>query len=449
MTTPLQAARRAQGWSQVRAVSELVRLAKWKEIHVASAASLKTQLSRWENGHVTPDYYQALLCEIYKSTPGELGFGIQELSDGASKERSPGAALITKREWTRDDLSSLSASFDNAISRSVLADIEMLAHEWLAADTPQLIELCAGRRIGDSLIETTEHRVIQLRRADDYMSGRTSHTLVHQELQTTTKLLDEATLTEDQTRRLLTATGELAQLAAWVTADAGLYKQAASYAEGGILAAHAADNAPLAGNIISTLSYQLANTGNPRQAAMLARTAYAGARHSATASTKALLLERVAWADAKSGDLVSCERALGQVEENFSHAKPEDNPDWVYWLNREEIDVMAGRCFTELKQPARAEPLLRSATSDYNNALVRENSLYLSWLAEDYILLNEIDLASQVATHVLELGSRANSARTDERLRHLARLLRRCKDVQAAAGFLDQYKDLSLRIPRR
>ena len=62
---------------------------------------------------------------------------------------------------------------------------------------PQLIELTAGRRIGDSLVETTEHRVIQLRRADDYMSGRTSHTLVHQELQATTKLLDEATLTED------------------------------------------------------------------------------------------------------------------------------------------------------------------------------------------------------------------------------------------------------------
>lgn len=61
--------------------------------------------------------------------------------------------------------------------------------------------------------------------------------------------------------------------------------------------------------------------------------------------TKALLLERIAWSDAKSGDLVSCERALGQVEGNFNHANPEDGPDWVHWLNREEIDVMAGRCY--------------------------------------------------------------------------------------------------------
>ena len=428
-------------------VWELMKLAERKKIGVASAASLKTQLSRWENGHVTPDYYQALLCELLGATPGELGFGIQDLPSGPARESGRGTTLIAKREWTRDDLNSLSASFDDAISGSVLADIDMLAHEWLAVDKPQLIELNVGRRIGDSLVATTEHRVIQLRRADDFMSGRTSHTMVHQELQATTKLLDEAALTEDQTRRLLAVTGELAQLAAWVAADAGLYKQAARYTEGGVLAAHAADNEPLAANIISTLSYQLANTGNPRQAALLARTAYAGARHSATATTKALLLERVAWADAKSGDLVSCERVLGQVEENFNHSMPGDDPDWVYWLNREEIDVMAGRCYTELKQPARAEPLLRNATSSYDNTLIRENSLYLSWLAEDYILLNEIDLAAEVATHVLELGSRANSARTDERLRHLARLLKRYKDAQAAADFLDRYKDPNFQAP--
>ena len=426
-------------------VSELIRLARWKKVDVASAASLKTQLSRWENGHVTPEYYQPLLCEVLKATAGELGFGIQDLPSDTARQSSSGTTLIAKREWNRDDISNLSSAFDDAVSSSALADIEMLAHEWLAADEPQLVELTVGRRIGDSLVATAEHRVIQLRRADDFVSGRTSHSLVQQELKATTKLLDEASLTENQTRRLLTATGELAQLAAWVAADAGLYKQAARYTEGGVLAAHAADNEPLAANVISTLAYQLANTGNPRQAAMLARTAYAGARHSATATTKALLLERVAWADAKSGDLASCERALGQVEDNFNHAKPEDDPDWVYWLNREEIDVMAGRCFTELKQPGRAEPLLRSATLSYDNTLVRENSLYLSWLAEDYILLNEIDTAVEIATHVLELGSRANSARTDERLRHLARLLRRYKDVQSAAGFLDQYKDLNLR----
>jgi transcriptional regulator with XRE-family HTH domain len=177
MTTPLQAARHAKGWSQSRAVWELMQLAKRKKINVASDRSLKTQLSRWENGHITPDFYRPLLCELYNSTPAELGFGIQGLSSGFSEE-SGSEALISKPGWTRDDLRTLSASFDDAICRSALSDIEMLAHEWLSADKPQLIELGAGRHVGDSLIATIEHRVIQLRRADDFISGRTSHTLV-------------------------------------------------------------------------------------------------------------------------------------------------------------------------------------------------------------------------------------------------------------------------------
>jgi transcriptional regulator with XRE-family HTH domain len=439
MTTPLQAARLAKGWSQVRAVSELIKVARHAEISVASAPSLKTELSRWENGHIThlTKVYQMLLCLIYDATPGELGFGIQDLPSGPGI--GDGAALIGKQEWTRDDLRVLSASLDDAVSRSAASDIEMLAAEWLAADTPQLVELSAGRRVGDSLIATVEERVIQLRRTDDYISGRTSHAMVRQELKAATELLNEASLTGSQVRRVLTATGELSQLAAWVAADAGLYRDAAGYAESGILAAHAAGDSPLAAYIISTFSYQLANTANPRQAALLARNSYAGVRRNATATTKALLLERAAWADARSGDLKSCERTLGMVEANFGNASDED-PDWVYWLNREEVDVMAGRCYTELSQPAKAEPLLRSAMSGYDNSRIRENSLYLSWLAEDYILLGEIDSACSVATQILDLKSRANSARTEQRLRHLARLLRECKGVQTAAEFLDRYK---------
>jgi len=441
MRTPLQAARHARGWSQPRAVWELIQLAKRKKIGVASARSLKTELSRWENGHVTPDFYQPLLCALYNSTPAELGFGSQGLpSDYGNGGNGTGTALISRQGWTRDDLRDLSASLDDAISRSALSDIEMLAHEWLSADKPQLIELDAGRHVGDSLIATIEQRVIQLRRTDDFISGRTSHALVREEIKATTNLLNEAALTENQAGRVLTAAGELFQLAAWVAADAGLYRDAARYAERGVLAAHAAGNAPLVANVISTFSYQLANIGNPRQAALLARTAYAGARHESTATTKALLLERVAWADARSGEFASCEHTLGLVESNFSRARPEDDPDWVYWLDREEMDVMAGRCYTELKRPDKAKPLLQDAISGYSDARVRENTLYLSWLAEDHVLLGEIDAASAIATQILELKSRANSARTEERLRYLASLLRGHKDIKSAAEFLDLFR---------
>jgi tetratricopeptide (TPR) repeat protein len=357
-------------------------------------------------------------------------------------EQPPVHDLLLKDTLDRDDLDRFSALFDEAIAHAAAGDISRLAHVWLIADAPQSIELRAGRRIGNKLIAAAEHRVVQLRRADDFVPGRRSVALVRKELRATIRLLREASVTERQARRLLAVAGELSQLAAWVAADAGSDIEAAGYIRGGVLAARAAGDTPLAANIISTLSYQIANTGDPREAAVLARTAYTGARHHATPAVKALLLERVAWADARSGDLRSCERSLGRVDDQFARAPSPSDPDWVYWLNREEIDVMAGRCYTELRRPDRAEPLLRQAIERYDHSLIRENSLYLSWLAEDYIQLNEIGHAAEIAAHVALLAHRADSARTDTRLRHLADLLTLHKEVPEVAEFLDLYSSV-------
>jgi transcriptional regulator with XRE-family HTH domain len=71
--TPLRAARDAQGWSQTVAARALAGLARERGVPVASAASLKTLLSRWENGHATPDApYRALLEELYAESGVDL-----------------------------------------------------------------------------------------------------------------------------------------------------------------------------------------------------------------------------------------------------------------------------------------------------------------------------------------------------------------------------------------
>jgi transcriptional regulator with XRE-family HTH domain len=74
METRLQAARKARGWSQLRLLTELERLAAFRGLAVPSRSSLKTELSRWENGHVTPkEPYVGLLAEIYDLAPTDLG----------------------------------------------------------------------------------------------------------------------------------------------------------------------------------------------------------------------------------------------------------------------------------------------------------------------------------------------------------------------------------------
>jgi tetratricopeptide (TPR) repeat protein len=423
-------AREQSGLSHETFADALQSLLKW-------APPITAELVKMWETLASPPGQVIIACEILLAgssswTPGKIGARTDTIASN----------ILLKTIFDRDDLSNLSLVFDDALEHASADDISRLSHIWLIAGTPQSVELHAGRRIGNELISTIEHRVIQLRRADDFMSGRRSNALVRRELEATMALLQESSLTEDQARRLLTAVGELAQLGAWVAADAGDQAGASRYVKGGVVAARAANDAALAGNIISTLSYQIANTGDPREAAILARTAYAGGQHRSTPAVKALLLERVAWADAKSGDTRSCERTLGMVDDVFSSAPSPDDPDWVYWLNYEEIAVMAGRCYTELQRPDRAEPLLREAIERYDHSLVRENSLYLSWLATDYIQLNEIARAAEIAQRVALLASTADSARTEARLKTLFDSLRPHKGVSEVDEFLDLYNSL-------
>ena len=102
---------------------------------------------------------------------------------------------------------------------------------------------------------------------------------------------------------------------------------------------------------------------------------------------------------------------------------------------------MAGRCYTELKIPDRAEPLLREAINRYDETLTRENILYLSWLAESYIELSDIDQAASVALQAAQLAVHTGSARANDRLRYLATLLGPYRSVSGVGEFLDFCQD--------
>lgn len=73
--TPLQAARLELGWKASQTIRAFQEAANALGVSTATASSLKTMLSRWENGHETPDATdRRLLCQVYGQTPEELGF---------------------------------------------------------------------------------------------------------------------------------------------------------------------------------------------------------------------------------------------------------------------------------------------------------------------------------------------------------------------------------------
>ena len=77
MPTRLQAAREARGWSQPQLISRLTAKASVDGAHLPGVASLKSMVSRWENGKAQPDaMYARLLREVYGLSDAELGLRI-------------------------------------------------------------------------------------------------------------------------------------------------------------------------------------------------------------------------------------------------------------------------------------------------------------------------------------------------------------------------------------
>ncbi|WP_216210851.1 helix-turn-helix domain-containing protein [Amycolatopsis aidingensis] len=299
-----------------------------------------------------------------------------------------------------------------------------VAHEWLVADTPAEVHSTAGRRVGATLASRLEDRVIELRHLDDVIGGRDLFPLVHKELTSAQGVVKDASYTERTGRRLLTVVGELAQLAGWVASDAGHYTEAERVYLSGVSAARDAGDRALAGQLLSSLSYQIANVGNPADAALLARSAVVGTQDQTTPVVRTLLLERMAWASARARDHDGTQRALDAVDDAYEQRSAgAEEPEWVYWLDRKEIEVMAGRCLIELGDPLAAEPLLSGAIAVYTPEHAREVALYQTWLAESYARAGMFDAARDTITRARKTAQGVNSTRLDLRIGTVESLL--------------------------
>lgn len=174
-----------------------------------------------------------------------------------------------------------------------------VAHEWLVGDSPGVAPSRCGRQVGSTFARELENRVIGLRHLDDFISSVDLFAVIRQEISEVQEVVWSASYTEKVRRRLLTSTGELAQLAGWVASGAGRYAEAQHRYLSGVSAAQDANDPVLAAQLLSSLSYQIANVGKPQDAALLARSTVKGAVN-ASPVVRALLLERVAWASARA-----------------------------------------------------------------------------------------------------------------------------------------------------
>ncbi|MEV8036737.1 helix-turn-helix domain-containing protein [Streptomyces sp. NPDC086182] len=399
--------RRSTGKSQRQLASLLCVLSGTQSI-------TRNEVSRWERGGRVPDSWLPFLAAGLTVPEAQLRQAVTYVR-GDRLAQLPGAtATLAQLLPSGDPLAPLAAR--------------------------------TGRRIGTDTVHGLAGRVHGLRLADDVLAGGDLIAPAFRELTAAVALYRESSFTGEVGRALLVQIGELGQITGWIASDAGCLEDAERAYRLGISAARQAGDGPLVANLAGSLAYQWANTGREGEAVDMAQAAVDEAGEDAPGQTRALFLDRVAWAHTKAGrpQAQAAMRALGEAHEALTDEGGAEAPQWAYWVSREELEVMDARVFTELHRPLRAVPLLTEVLGRYDATHARELALYRSWLAIALADANEPEQAAAEAQRVIDLSGDLTSDRTASRTRAVLERLRPFEDVPEVRTVLAEHGHLLL-----
>ncbi|MFG2054516.1 helix-turn-helix domain-containing protein [Micromonospora sp. NPDC048930] len=297
---------------------------------------------------------------------------------------------------------------------------EFVAAAGLAAALPHTL-LSHGRQLGPATPGRLAERTARLRRLDNYLGGGDTRQAYAAEVESTSRLIRDGSYSEAVGRQLLAILAEQAQLAGWAAFDAGAQRNAHRLYRTSLAAARDVDDPALAGNALALLAYQQLTLGD--RAVDLASAACDAASAAATPGVRGLLHLRAAWAHAVSGDADTADRHLGVGTACLAEHDDRPEPDWVYWVDQTEGQIMTGRCWTALHRPVRAIPVLEQVLASFDDTYARDKALYLSWLADAYLDANEVEKACDIAVTAVRLAGGVASIRPGQRLDALLRRL--------------------------
>ncbi|MER8003479.1 helix-turn-helix transcriptional regulator [Streptomyces sp. NPDC095613] len=377
-------------------------------------------------------------CDIKPERVGALARGrgkvttFEKIVHIADALRIPGHLIgLAPRPWEREETSAHLSSTQNGTNVRRRTVLQAATSTGLAAALPTLHRAPTPRRVTADYVSALRERTARLRRLDDLLGGGDTYRVYLGEYQSTKALLREATYAETTERLLLSLLAEQAQQAGWAAFDGGRETDAVALYKESHAAAREADDSDLLGNSLAFLAYQ-AIADDQRGAVEIAGRACATITPGTPTGVRALLHERMAWACAVAGQPTEAERALEAARTALDKREAtERQPDWAAWGDRTELDIMTGRCWTELRRPLRAVPVLEDALARYADTHARDKALYLSWLADAYLTAGEVEQAAHVTNRALGLATGVASVRPRRRLASVLHQLKRHKGLDA------------------
>ncbi|MFD7163114.1 helix-turn-helix domain-containing protein [Streptomyces violascens] len=371
MKTKLQAARKARGWSQAELIEAMEAAAERLGIELPSPSSLKTQVSMFENGRRPPGgEYQAIFCEVYQMTRGELGFNIETAPsqlDTLPTLPSPRAAAP---KASPEILNYLQSVFVQHTQAEPLAGPRFLVPP-VQSQLPLIEELCkeASGPLRDDVVRVG---------------------------------------------------ARYAEFLGWLHQDTGDSQSAMLWTNRSLDYASELDDPTLSAYVFQRRSNIAAEAGQAGYAVGLANAALKHARE-LPSQVRAVALRARANSLALLGEADECARALDEAR-NFADQGPNE-ASLAPYCSVSYIDMEAANCALQLRRAQDAVETLEASLTRWPAEQQRDRGLCLARLATAYAQLEDVEGASNAGAEAAAIAQSTGSARILAELGRLQPLL--------------------------
>lgn len=410
-------------WTQDRLICEIECVARELGTHVASRASLKVQVSRWENGRVAVgSEYRTLFRHIYRATDEELGFTCAVNDETMAGSLTPvsfhgswvEAFGQAAEEW---DVDVERRDFLKGAAYVIAATSPAL--QWLLGHPENLAHYGDGVAVGTAHVDSIREITATFRRLDNrFGGGHARGSVVRFLANEVAPLVKTGRYNAAIGSALLSAAAETMQLAGWTSYDAGLHGIGQRYMTQALRLALACSDFSLGAEILAGLSHQSSYLHDAATAVDLARAAQKTAREHGLDALLAEAAVMEAHGHACAGDAAACTRALTMAETTLDRADRSADPQWIGYFDEAYLSAKFGHCFKELRQPSSAQHFaLRSL--DMDNSYVRGRAFNLTLLATAHAQAGQVEDACSVGAEAVGLVRQMNSIRANDYIRSL------------------------------
>ncbi|MFB7741919.1 helix-turn-helix domain-containing protein [Streptomyces sp. NPDC056132] len=344
------------------------------------------------------------------------------------------SSLDPAMPWTADRMV---ASLDVAIGgpmnrRSVLTALggaalsQYVLQSAIAPTEAIAAEVRRGTPVTPRILQSMQDITNELRQMDASSGSGSLASNAKSHLRVLLGWLRSGNFDESTGRKLAAVTADTAIQTGWYTFDGGNHDAAQSLFLGALRAAHASGDSRLRAGALSFLAIHGYSVGDPREAVTAARIGRQSISGQDAPALHAMLLTREARGHARLRAERQALAALDEAEELCEMGRGEDDPHWLYWVNRGEILGQRGSCFLELGRPAEAATAFDAARGVLSREEVRTRAQFLSRAATAQMRAGDADAGCSTGREVLELVNGIRSARLDD---HLHKMLAEARQM--------------------